>query len=152
LTIIGSGPGNGKLTDISPIRGLPLTVLNVWENPKLADMSPVVGMKLTLFQAGDTAIEDITPFEGMPITTFAVNNCRVRDLTPVRTMPKLNYLRCDGCPITSLEPLMGSTIRKLTFTPEPDRGDEAVLKQLKLESVTRINRKQDKNLQNGGKP
>src|SRR5262249_36063035 len=67
LTVIGSQHGSGKLTDLSPIRGLPLTTLNVWENPNLADMSPVRGMKLTLFQAGDTAIEDITPFEGMPI-------------------------------------------------------------------------------------
>jgi hypothetical protein len=138
LNLNGSKPGLGQLTDLAPIRGLPLTVLNVWQNPNLSDLSPTKGMKLVLFQAGDTAVEDLTPFEGMPLGTLAVNNCRVRDLAPVRTMPRLRFLRCDGCPITSLEPLVGSTVRELTFTIQPERGDEKVLARLKLDRINRI--------------
>ncbi len=137
LNLNGTEPGRGKLTDLSPIRGLPLTVLNVWQNPDLIDLSPVEGMKLVLFQAGDTAVEDLTPLAEMPLGTLAVNDCRVRDLTPVRTMPRLRLLRCDGCPLTSLAPLVGSSVRELTFTPDLLRGDDAVLAMLKLDRVNR---------------
>ncbi|QJW96612.1 hypothetical protein [Frigoriglobus tundricola] len=139
LTAVGTEPGRGKLTDLGPLRGLPLTVLNVWRNPDLADLSPVRGAKLVLFQAGDTAVEDLAPLSGMPLHTLAVDNCRVRDLAPVRTMPRLNFVRCDGCPIASLEPLVGSTVRELTFTPDPARGDDAVLDRAKVKTVNRMN-------------
>ena len=138
LNLNGTKPGLGKLTDLVPIRGLPLTTLNVWQNPSLSDLSPAKGMKLQLLQAGDTAVEDLRPLEGMPLGTLAVNNCRVRDLAPVRTMPRLRFLRCDGCPITSLEPLVGSSIRELTFTLQPERGDEMVLERLKLDRINRL--------------
>jgi hypothetical protein len=137
LNLNGTEPGKGKLSDLAPIRGLPLTVLNVWQNPELSDLSPAAGMKLVLFQAGDTAVEDLSPLAGMPLATLAVNDCRVRDLTPVRTMARLRFLRCDGCPLTSLRPVVGSTVRELTFTPDPARDDETVLAEVKLDRVNR---------------
>lgn len=130
LNLIGSAPGRGRLTDLSPIHGLPLKVLNIWQNPRLVDLSPARGMSLTLFQAGDTAVEDLSPLVGMPIDILAVNNCRVRDLTPVHTMPKLRYLRFDGCPVATLMPLVGSKVRELRFEFNPARGDAAALQQM----------------------
>ncbi|VTT98386.1 serine threonine protein partial : Protein containing Serine/threonine protein kinase OS=Rhodopirellula maiorica SM1 GN=RMSM_06979 PE=3 SV=1: Pkinase [Gemmataceae bacterium] len=130
LTVVGSTPGKGKLTDLSPIRGLPLTTLNVWQNPGLTDISPAAGMSLTMFQSGDTAIRDLAPLAGMPLDVVAVNNCAVTDLSPVRTMPRIRLLRCDGCPIATLEPLIGSKVRELRFTVKPDRGDLEVLEQM----------------------
>ncbi|WP_020474427.1 protein kinase domain-containing protein [Zavarzinella formosa] len=136
LQVVGSEPGKGKLADLTPIRSMKLTTLNIWQNPDLADVSPARGMSLTLFQAGDTAVKDISPLQGMPIGTLAVNNCRVEDLAPVRSMPQLRLLRCDGCPISSLKPVLNSTIRSLLFTRRPERGDDELLKQLtKLEQI-----------------
>ncbi|WP_439621441.1 protein kinase domain-containing protein [Gemmata sp.] len=137
LTVVGSTPGKGKLTDLSPIRGLPLTTLNVWQNPGLTDVSPAAGMSLTMFQSGDTAVRDLAPLEGMPLDVVAVNNCAVTDLSPVRTMPRVRLLRCDGCPIATLEPLIGSKLRELRFTLKRDRGDLKVLEQ--MPQLTTIN-------------
>ncbi|MCE9568090.1 MAG: protein kinase [Planctomycetes bacterium] len=130
LTVVGSSPGKGKLTDLSPIAGLPLTTLNIWQNPNLSDISHAKGMKLTLLQSGDTAVADISPLEGTPMDLLALNNCKVRDLTPARTMPRLRYLRCDGCPLNNLDPLLGTKISELRFTLDADRGDLKVLEQL----------------------
>jgi hypothetical protein len=127
LTVIGTKPGKGKLIDLSPVRGMKLTNLNCWQNPGLADLSPARGMRITLLQAGDTAIEDLTPLEGMPLHTLALNNCRVRDLTPIKTMRVLRFLRCDGCPISTLAPLKESTLLELYFTLDAARGDIGVI-------------------------
>jgi serine/threonine protein kinase len=138
----GSEPGKGSLTDLSPIRGMKLTALNVWQNPDLSDLSAVRDMKLTAFHAGDTAIEDLTPLQGMPLTELAVNNCRVRDVTIVRTLPMLRLFRCDGCPISTLEPLAGTPIPELVFDYRPKRGDAEVLRQ--MPKLRRINNKSPK--------
>ncbi len=92
--------------------GLPLTILNVWENPNLADVSPVRGKKLILFQAGDTAVEDLTPFEKMPLGTVGREQLSVRDHAGYHDVA-LNHLRCDGCPIVSSNRSIGSTVREL---------------------------------------
>jgi Leucine-rich repeat (LRR) protein len=130
LTVVGSNPGKGKLIDLGPIHGLPLTTLNVWQNPNLVDISAARGMQLTMFQSGDSGIVDLSPLEGMPLDLLAVNNCGVKDLTPVRTMPRIRYLRCDGCPLDSIEPLVGSKVRELRFTFVPRRGDREILEQV----------------------
>ncbi|WP_149109311.1 serine/threonine-protein kinase [Limnoglobus roseus] len=138
LTVVGSEPGKGRLEDLSPIRGLELTILNVWQNARLTDISPAAGMKLVMFQAGDTPIEDLSPLKDMPLTTLAINNCRVRDLSVIPTLRRLNYLRCDGCPAQSLQPLLRSTLSELTFTPNHERGhDSEVLEGMKR--LTKIN-------------
>src|SRR5204862_2272104 len=43
---------NGKLSDLTPLRGLRLTHLSCEENP-IADLSPLRGMPLTILTAGD---------------------------------------------------------------------------------------------------
>ena len=131
LELTGSSPREGRLVDLSPVRGLALTVVDIWNNPGLADLSPLRGMQLVSIQAGDTGVEDLGPLAGMPLEVLAVNDCRVRDLTPVRTMTRLKHLRCDGCPLDSIEPLAGLTLQRLRFGFRPDRGDAAILEKIK---------------------
>ncbi|MDY3555456.1 protein kinase [Gemmata sp. JC717] len=139
LYVTGSAPGLGRLADLSPVRGLPLTVLNIWQNPALTDLSATRGMQLTVMQAGDTAVADLSPLEGMPLSILAVNNCRVRDVSPVRTLAKVRLFRCDGCPIDTLEPLAGSKVRELICDFRPTRGDAAILARMpQLESINRL--------------
>lgn len=139
LGCYGSAPGKGKLSDLSPIRGLRLETLNVWENPDLRDLDPARGMPLRVFQAGDTAVENLSPLEQMPLTLVAVNNCHVRDVGPVRNMPKLATFRCDGCPIDTLAPLVESSLKELMIDYLPERGDADVLR--RMPRLTRINYK-----------
>jgi eukaryotic-like serine/threonine-protein kinase len=138
LECCGSEPDKGRLTDLSPIRGMGLTVLNVWQNPALSDLSPLRAMKLTSFQAGNTAVEDLSPLQGMPLTLLGVNKCRrLRNVAVVRTLPALRTFLCDGCPITTLEPLAGTPISELLFDYRPSRGDAEVLQQ--MPELRRIN-------------
>jgi serine/threonine protein kinase len=139
LECCGSVPGKGRLTDLSPIRGMELQILNIWQNPGLSDISAARGMKLTTFQAGDAAVEDLSPLQGMPLGVLAVNNCRVRDVAVARSLPVLRLLRCDGCPIATLEPLAGTPIPELIFDYRPERGDAEVLRQ--MPELRLINRK-----------
>ncbi|OWK46801.1 serine/threonine-protein kinase [Fimbriiglobus ruber] len=126
----GSGLGRGLLIDLSPIKGLNLEVLNAWWNPKLTDFNPVRGMKLRSCQIGETPVEDLSPFQGMPLTFLSINGCRVRDIAVVRTLPKLEFLRCDGCPIESLNPLAESTVKRLVFDFRRERGDADILSRI----------------------
>jgi len=130
LECCGSVPGKGQLIDLSPIRGMKLTILNIWQNPDLSDIGPVRGMKLTIFQTGDTAVEDLAPLRDMPLTVLAVNNCRVREAAVVGTLPKLRLFRCDGCPLTTLQPLAHTPIPELILDYRPNRGDAEVLRQM----------------------
>src|SRR5262249_38507191 len=58
LTCTGTAPGKGKLADLSPLKGLPLALLNCEANP----------------------IVDLTPLSGMPLHRLSLNNTNVTDL------------------------------------------------------------------------
>ena len=138
LECCGSAPGAGHLADLSPIRGMGLTVLSVWQNPALSDLDPLRGMKLTSFQAGNTAVEDLSPLQDMPLTLLGVSKCRrLHDIAIVRTLPALRIFRCDGSPIATLEPLAGMPISELFFDYRRERGDAEVLQQ--MPELKRIN-------------
>ncbi len=127
LALTGDNPGEGRLVDLSPLKGLDLVMLDIWNNPGLTDLSPLRGMQLRLIQAGDTGIVDLGPLEEMPLEVLAVNDCKVGDLTPIRKMDRLQHLRCDGCPLDSIGPLAGLALDRLRFGLVPARGDLDVI-------------------------
>ncbi|MFO0937547.1 MAG: protein kinase [Gemmataceae bacterium] len=140
LTMVGSKPGKGKLEDLSPIRGCPLVILNIWNNPRLADLSPLRSMSLVQLQAGDTGIEDLSPLEKMPLRLLALNACHVRDLSPVRMMDKIQMLRCDGCPIQSLDPIADSSLTELIVEKDLAKKSFATIEKMsKLEKINHLN-------------
>ncbi|MBI5685109.1 MAG: SUMF1/EgtB/PvdO family nonheme iron enzyme [Verrucomicrobia bacterium] len=81
------------IRDISPIRDMPLTVLSLGVT-QVSDLSPLAGMQLAVLSINDTAVGDLSPLAGMPLTTLWCNNTKVTDLSPLRDMP-LKELRCD---------------------------------------------------------
>jgi hypothetical protein len=129
LGCTGSAPGKGRLTDLSPLAGLQLQWLFCWKNPSLKDFHAVRDMPLVQFEAGDTGLDTLKDLEGKPIQVLTLPRTAVRDLTPVRTMPDLAVLVCNGCPVTSLEPLLGTNLRELVCDFRPER-DEAVMRRL----------------------
>ena len=79
------------VSDIAPLKGLPLTHLNLAQTG-VADLSPLKGMKLERLDLRDTKVTDISPLTGMPVAYLNLNHTAVTDLAPVTGMP-LTYLQ-----------------------------------------------------------
>ena len=97
---------NAGVTDLEPLRGLPLTTLYCNGN-KIKDLEPLRGMRLITLSCSGNPLESLEPLRGMPLVTLFCECCRITSLDPVRET-KLTMLNCGGNPgITTLEPLRG---------------------------------------------
>ena len=96
----------GKLADLSPLKGMPLTSLTaahagvrpvaaerhdtddlVCSNTQVSDLSPLKGMPLTDLNCDITQVSDLSPLKGMPLTTLDCASTKVSDLSPLQGMP-----------------------------------------------------------------
>lgn len=75
----------GKLTDLSPLRGMNPRRLNCSYNP-ITRLAPLEGMSLPILHCLSTSVTDITPLRSMGLTEFAVGDTPVSDLSPFRGM------------------------------------------------------------------
>jgi hypothetical protein len=140
LECSGTYPKKGKLSDLTPLRGLRLTHLGCEENP-VADLSPLRGMPLTNLTAGDTRISDLSPLRGMRLKGLTLQGTGVTDLSPLKGMPlewldlffaagvsdisplegmPLGYLNLSGLPVSNLPVLAGmKSLRRLFLESMP---------------------------------
>jgi tetratricopeptide (TPR) repeat protein/tRNA A-37 threonylcarbamoyl transferase component Bud32 len=129
---------NGRLADISPLRGLPIEEISLHGNP-IEDLSPLENAPLTVLVINNTSvtdltpirsamltkldihngnISDLTPIKGMPISNLHMANTQVKDLSPLTGMP-LNELHCQYCGITDIGPLQGLPLHSLEVHGNP---------------------------------
>lgn len=101
----------GKLADLSPLRGLSLSVLHVEDNP-VSDLSPLRGIPLRDLGLFRTQVEDLKPLRGMPLKSLGIGHTDVSDLSPLAGM-SLTHLYCDGAPVSDLSPLRGMPLEVL---------------------------------------
>jgi Leucine-rich repeat (LRR) protein len=124
------GERRGKLADLSPLRGLSLTVLHFDDN-SVSDLSPLKGMPLNkelgFFR---NPVEDLTPLRGMPLSSLYAGHTRVADLSPLKGM-KLTHLYCDGAPVSDLSPLQGMPLEALAV-PKTGVSDLSPLRGMPL--------------------
>jgi len=134
LTCRGSAPGQGRLSDLSPLQGLLLEHLDV-SNTQVADLSPLKGMPLQTLICSDTPTVDLLPLKELPtLSIFRCNATDVSDLSPL-TGKALHVLQCDYTKVADLTPLKGLPLTELQcdFTPE---RDSEILRSIKtLESI-----------------
>ena len=95
LEMQGSGPGTGTLANLSPLKGMSLTFLDLQGNGRLTDLAPLKGMPLKVLELYGTAVTDLTPLKGMPLERLSMWQNHVSDLTPLVGMP-LKSLNCGG--------------------------------------------------------
>jgi hypothetical protein len=131
LTCTGTYPKRGKLSDLTPLRGLLLKVLSCNSN-QVADLSPLRGMPLTVLNAAETRVSDLSQLHGMRLETLTLQNTRVTDLSPLRGMPLkwLDVAEVRG--VSDLGPLTGMPLDYLNLTdlPASDLAPLASLKSL----------------------
>jgi serine/threonine protein kinase/Leucine-rich repeat (LRR) protein len=102
-----------SISDLSPLAGAPLSVLQIIDGPNLSDLSPLRGMKLTGLHLEQTAVADISPLREMrTLEKLIIFRSKITDLSPLRGLPlKVAYFV--DCPIRDLAPLRGAPLEKL---------------------------------------
>lgn len=96
----GTNPGTSKLSDLSPLHGMPLTALNCF-NTAVADLSPLQGMPLLILNCNDTLVSDLAPLKGMSVGYLACKGTHISDQTLLTSLPMLNSLDVRNTTITA---------------------------------------------------
>jgi Leucine-rich repeat (LRR) protein len=85
---------NAPISDLSPLKELPLTRLNC-SGTTVTDLSPLDGMKLTELLFADTQVSDLSPLKGMPLTSLDCSQTMVSDLSAIQRK-SLKTIRYDA--------------------------------------------------------
>ncbi len=129
LTVNGSDLQNSKLSNLSPLKGLKLTYLDVSCSPALSDLTPLRGMPLEFFSCIITSVRDLSPLHGAPIRTLLCGGAPITDLSAVEGMP-LTVLDCFQTKVTDLSPLTGLKLTSLVFLPKNITRGMDVIRQM----------------------
>ena len=112
LVCFGAHLTHGKLTDLSPLAGLPLTRLDI-SNSSVSDLAPLKGMKLAHLYGAHTKIKDLSPLAKMPLKVlFLWSSPHVSDLSPLKGL-RLTNLNLDFTQVADLSPLRGMDLTHL---------------------------------------
>jgi Leucine-rich repeat (LRR) protein len=109
-----------SVDDLTPLKGMPLTTLILVGCTRVHDLGPLRGMRLTTLNVGASGVQDLTPLQGMPLSTLTLNHTRVADLTPLKGMPLTN-LYLDATRVRDLSPLQGMSLARLQLSETPVR-------------------------------
>jgi serine/threonine protein kinase/Leucine-rich repeat (LRR) protein len=126
-------PQKGKLYDLSPLQGLPLSNLSC-DHTHVEDLGPLKGMPLVTLSCAATRVADLSPLKGMPLTILICSTTPVADLTPLKGM-KLTTLNCGWTKVAGLTPLKDMKLTSLNCGTTPV-ADLTPLKGMKLTSLS----------------
>ena len=105
----------GRLRDVSPLRGMELKELNL-NNTSVADLSPLREMRtLNKLGIGQTKVTSLAEIAGLQLNTLYLKGCALSDLSPLRGMP-LETLELYGSRVTDISPLKGLPIKDLDLS------------------------------------
>jgi len=116
LTVVfcnGTGPGNGRLADLWPLKGLKLQRLHC-NQTQVSDLSPLNGMPLADLTCIGTQVKDLTTLKGMPLKNLDLDGTGVSDLTPLKDLP-LSMLWLAATPLSDLSALTGMRLTEIGF-------------------------------------
>lgn len=126
-----------QVRDLSPLHDMPLAALNLTECIEVRDLTPLQGMGLTsLSLAGCLQVQDLTPMHGMALTFLDLSSCpQIRDLSVLKGMPltSLGLYRCRG--VRDLSPLQGMSLVSLNLESCSEIRDLTPLQGMKLTSL-----------------
>ncbi len=113
LHIQGPFPGRGKVTDLRPLRGLPLRILRLHSQP-VSDLEPLRGMNLEELTLPESRVADLSPLKGMKLSAIALQRSKVSSLEPLRGMP-LGRADLYLSSVNDLSPLKGMPLYYLNI-------------------------------------
>jgi hypothetical protein len=114
----GSAGRKGRLSDLTPLRGLRLRRLNC-ACSQVSDLEPLRGMPLEHLHCEMTGVSSLSPLTGMKLVCLTIEGTSVSDLKPLRGMP-LKWLDAAWVRGASdLKPLEGMPLEYLNVTELP---------------------------------
>ena len=124
--------GEGKLSDLTPLQGMPLRRLQ-FDYSKVFDLSPLRGMKLKALSCGDTLVSDLSPLKGMPLDALNCPGTQVSDLSPLEGM-QLTFLGLNGTKVSDLSRLKGMPLKAFSLNVTKV-SDLSPLRDMPLQSI-----------------
>ncbi len=111
LRMEGNYSANAGISDISPLQGLPLLELQIFNSTRLTDLSPLKGMSLQELHIDGCPVADFSPLAGMPLKVLYAWSWNGSDLSPLKGMPltelniggngkPMDLSPLSGCPLT----------------------------------------------------
>ncbi len=99
--------------DLSVLRGLPVSILNLHQNwfdsNGMTDLGKIAGLPLRELDISDSKVADLSPLRGMPLEKLDISRTPVSDLTPLAGMKLRRFIaaypQLKGGPISDLRPL-----------------------------------------------
>ncbi len=128
-----SGGGHEGLSDLSPIKGMPLNRLYIIAT-HVSDLSPLKGMPLTRLYCVSANIADLSPLKDMLLTDSNLSGNPISDLSPLKGMP-LTGLGINATLVTNLSPLQDMPLQLLDLDFKPERDTELLRSIKTLETI-----------------
>lgn len=97
--------GCTNVTDLKPLQGMPLRVLELGDCP-VSDLSPLKGMPLIRLVLNETRVTEINALKGMQLRELFLIDAKVSDISALKGMP-LGFLNLWKTQVTDLAPLQG---------------------------------------------
>ena len=111
--------GNPHLKDLSPLANCPLSVLYANDIPDLVDLAPLKGKNLTILEVGGTGVKDLRSLAGIKtLTQLSIGGTAVSDLTPIHQCP-LRMIKASISRVRDLEPLRGQPLEIVDINGTP---------------------------------
>lgn len=114
LNCMASNTKLGRLSDLSPLHGLPLTELYCGQS-LVSDLSPLAGMKLTTLFCSNSNVADLSPVRGMPLKSLQAGSTHITDLKPLAGMP-LELLNCSGTKVKDMALIASFPLKVLSLS------------------------------------
>lgn len=90
-TLVVNCEGNKDIADSGPLAGMPISDLRITRT-SVSDLRPLRGMPLARLFADDLReLSGLEPLRGMPLRTLNVYGCNVTALSPLRGMGSLTF-------------------------------------------------------------
>ena len=102
-----------QVSDLSPLRGIPLSHLRLTGAWEVRDLSPLVGMKLNTLHIRYTGVKDLAPLRGMPLSKLWLGST-VTDFTPIAGLSDLR--KCPQWATLLLAPLSEDDLEAMFST------------------------------------
>jgi hypothetical protein len=133
--VVGLKLTTEKVTDLTPLQALPHLKQLILQGPgQLSDLAPLKGLRLEMLDCGDNQVQDLSPLHWMPLQALFLGANPVRDLSPLRES-RLRTLVCQSPHLADLTPLQGLPLRGIMLDYRPER-DAKVLRGIRtLETI-----------------
>lgn len=106
----------GDITDLSLLACMPNLAELYLCDQRISDLSPLAGLPLTTLALSDNAVEDISALETLPGLRYIwLGGNPIRDYAPLRAVEWPAYINLDGVSIASLDELAGSRVWRLSL-------------------------------------